>query len=438
MNATRTPSHIRVFAPRNLRRTIRLGVKSIWLHGLRSLLTVLGIVFGVCSVIAMLAVSEGASESVQEQIRRLGSNNIIIQSTKPPEEQQSNSGGRPTALEYGLKYADMITIRNVLPSVEIIVPSRIIREYVRHRERSVEAEIKGTVPWYPEMRKQRVARGRFLSEVEMDTRANVCVLGATLAKELFPIDDPIGKSVRIRNDYYQVIGIMEESGTPDSVSLDPKAKGAVLQMYLPLPAARDRFGETLFKRTSGSFESERVELHEAIVKVAKIEDVVETGKIIDEILERPRRKRDYSITVPLELLRNAEETKRVFNIVLGAIAGISLVVGGIGIMNIMLATVTERTREIGIRRALGAKRRDIVTQFLVETVILSGTGGLIGVALGISIPFFITYFSNMPTRVTFWAPFLAFSISGLVGVIFGIYPALRAADMDPVEALRHE
>lgn len=437
MNAIQRPQHIGVFSPRALKRTVRLGVKSIWLHGLRSLLTVLGIVFGVCSVIAMLAVSEGASQNVQEQIRRLGSNNIILESKKPPDEEESR-GGRPRALEYGLTYKDMRTIENVVPGVTVIVPARVIREYVRRSKHNVEAEITGTVPWYPAMRKRRVARGRFISEIDMDTRANVCVLGPAIANELFPIDDPIGKSVRVRSDYYRVVGMMEAAGTPTAASADPNVKGMVYQLFIPLTAARDRFGETLVKRSSGSFQSEKVELHEAVIQVANIDDVVETGKIIDEILAGARKRRDYSVTVPLELLQNAEETKRIFNIVLGAIAGISLIVGGIGIMNIMLATVTERTREIGIRRALGAKRRDIIMQFLVETVILSGTGGIIGVALGISIPFFITYFSDMPTQVTPWAPILAFSISGLVGIVFGIYPAMRAADMDPVEALRHE
>lgn len=431
-------SHVGLFSATRLKRTVRLGIKSIWLHRLRSLLTILGIVFGVCSVISMLAVGEGASQSVQDQIRRLGSNNIIIESVKPPNEQLT-TGGRPTALEYGLTYADIQTIRNVLPSVRIVVPARIISEYVWRHSKSVDCKIKGTVPWYPEMKKRRIARGRFFTDTEMEANLNVCVLEPEMAHHLFPIDDPIGKSVKVRSDYYRVIGVMEsETLTLAGEAPGSDVKGIAHAMYIPLTAARSRFGETLFKRSSGSFESERVELHEATIQVRELDDVVETGIIVDEILASKRKKRDYAITVPLELLRNAEETKRVFNMVLGAIAGISLIVGGIGIMNIMLASVTERTREIGIRRALGAKRRDIVLQFLVETVILSASGGIMGVLLGIMIPYVITYMSGMPTHVTFWSPLLAFSISAMVGVIFGMYPALRAADMDPVEALRHE
>jgi putative ABC transport system permease protein len=209
-------------------------------------------------------------------------------------------------------------------------------------------------------------------------------------------------------------------------------------MFIPLTSAKNRIGETVLKRRSGSFEAEKVELHEAIIKVKNQDAVEEVSLIVGDIMERTHKKKDYEIIVPLELLQQAEKTKRMFNIVLGAIAAISLLVGGIGIMNIMLATVSERTREIGIRRALGAKRRDIIWQFLIETVILSATGGILGVALGVAVPFCITWFSGMLTIITPWSPLLAFSISALIGVVFGIYPALRAANMDPVEALRHE
>jgi putative ABC transport system permease protein len=185
-------------------------------------------------------------------------------------------------------------------------------------------------------------------------------------------------------------------------------------------------------------EAERVELHEVTVQVQDRDRVVNVSQAVENLLQRNHKKKDYQIIVPLELLRRAERTKQIFNVVLGSIAAISLIVGGIGIMNIMLASVTERTREIGIRRALGAKRADIIVQFLIESVILSGSGGLLGVGLGVTIPYLVTLFVGMATIVTFWSPAIAFSISGLVGVVFGIYPAFRAAQMDPVEALRHE
>jgi len=209
-------------------------------------------------------------------------------------------------------------------------------------------------------------------------------------------------------------------------------------MFIPLETARSRYGEVLLRRRSGSIEAERVELHELTVKVNTLEEVTSAAQALKAVLQRNHPKKDYQMIVPLELLKRAERTKQIFNIVLGSIAAISLLVGGIGIMNIMLASVTERTREIGIRRALGARRRDIVIQFLVETVILSGTGGILGVVLGLIIPFIVSHAAGMKTIVTFWSPMLAFTISALVGVVFGIYPAIRAAKMDPVEALRHE
>jgi len=425
--------------------TIKLGLKSLWLHRLRSLLTVLGIVFGVCSVIAMLAIGEGASYEAQEQIRSLGSNNIIVRSVKPPEEKSSTSQ-RTWLLEYGITYADLERIRATLPGVEILVPARIMRQDVWNGGRRIDCDLYGTVPWYPEVNNHRVARGRFFTETEMNDGTYVAVLDAGVESALFPIDPAIGNTLRAGSHYYRVIGVMEPQSariTKDGASTPPAnnangASGAPNRIYVPLNAARKQFGEILVNQQSGSFEATRVELHEATVKVARLEDVVDTAQVIADLLAANHRKTDYEVVVPLELLRQAERTKRIFNIVLGAIAAISLLVGGIGIMNIMLASVTERTREIGIRRALGAKRRDIIIQFLVETVLLSGAGGVLGVILGIAIPMVITWFAGMKTIVTLWSPFIAFSISAMVGVVFGLYPALRAANMDPVEALRHE
>lgn len=424
-----------------LRRTFRLGFRSLWMHRLRSLLTVLGIVFGVASVIAMLAVGEGASHEAQEQIRRLGSNNIILRSLKPPEEDKP-SANRSYVVEYGLKYSDIERIRATIPGVSVVVPARVMRNYIWRISHRVDCDIMGTVPWYPEMQGLVIREGRYFTEEEMEANKNVCVIDIGTAEQLFPIDAPIGKTVRIGSTYYTVVGVMERA-TPtqtgeSGAAASSGSKPAAYRIYIPLSTAKNRFGETLMKRRSGSFEAERVELHEATVKVRNQDDVVETAAIIEGLLARDRKKKDYEMVVPLELLRQAERTKQIFNIVLGSIAAISLLVGGIGIMNIMLATVTERTREIGIRRALGAKRRDIVIQFLIETVILSSSGGIVGVALGISVPFIIAQFAGMTTIITFWSPAIAFSISAFVGIVFGIYPALRAAQMDPVEALRHE
>jgi len=436
----------------HLRRSFHLGVRSLWLHRLRSLLTVLGIVFGVCSVIAMLAVGEGASSEAQEQIRRLGSNNIILRSVKPAGQDRPSSG-TSRVLEYGLTYADVNQIEATIPGVRVILPARVVRKEVWNGTRRIDAEILGTVPNYIDLHQLELAGGRYFADIDLRSQANVAVLSAEAGAELFPIDQPVGRSIRVDQDYYQVIGVMRHTahrassgGGGGMMDLGGNGGGGggaldaptAMRIYIPLTAARHRFGEILIRRSAGSFEAERVELHEATVQVGNQEEVEDIAMIVSDILTKNHRRQDYEIVVPLELLRQAERTKQIFNIVLGAIAAISLIVGGIGIMNIMLASVTERTREIGIRRALGAKRRDIVLQFLIETVILSGAGGIIGVVLGVIIPFGIEFFADMTTIVTPWAPALAFGISALVGIVFGIYPAIRAANMDPVEALRHE
>jgi putative ABC transport system permease protein len=428
------------FSPARLGRTLRMAIRSLWLHRLRSLLTVLGIVFGVCSVIAMLAIGEGASFEAQEQIKNLGSQNVILRSVKPPEEQKvSDRANQSYVLQYGLTYTDIERIRSTIPGVTVIVPSRIMRDYVWNISRRVDCEITGTVPWYPEMRNHHVSSGRFFNDADMESSGSVCVLGAEMVKTLFPLDSPLGRDVRVGGGYYRVIGVMEpRSKVVKTEESQGSVQGSANQMFIPLETAKTRYGEVLVKRRSGSIEAENVQLHEVTVKVASREQVVPVADAIKAVLNHHHKKKDYDVIVPLELLKRAERTKQIFNIVLGSIAAISLLVGGIGIMNIMLATVTERTREIGIRRALGAKRRDIVTQFLVEAVLLSGAGGLFGVALGIAIPMLVTWFAGMKTIITFWSPLIAFSISALVGILFGLYPALRAAEMDPVEALRHE
>jgi putative ABC transport system permease protein len=389
----------------------------------------------------MLAIGEGASYEAQEQIKNLGSQNIILRSVKPPDEEKvSQRNNESFILRYGLTYADIRRIQATIPGVTVVVPGRLMRDYVWYISRRIDSEILATVPWYTSMRNQRLVQGRFFTDREMEDKANVCVISAEMAERLFPLERPLSRDVRVGSDYYRVIGILEpqhRKATGEESAAAGKGNAAG-RMFIPLETAKTRYGETLIKERSGSVEAERVQLHEVTVKVADREQVMAVADAIKEGMDRTHKKKDYEMVVPLELLRRAERTKQIFNVVLGSIAAISLLVGGIGIMNIMLATVTERTREIGIRRALGARRQDIVTQFLVEAVMLSGMGGLLGVVLGLAIPFAVSYFAHMVTIVTFWSPVLAFTISAVVGVAFGLYPAQRAARMDPVEALRHE
>jgi putative ABC transport system permease protein len=423
-------------------RVVKVGFKSLWNHRLRSLLTMFGIVFGVSSVIAMLAVGEGASYEAQERIKRLGSNNIILHSVKPPEGQKSTAADVEFRVrKYGLRYLDVERLQDTIPGISVVVPLREISSVVSHEHQKVDVIIRATVPFYPEIKNRNVARGRFFNEVENAARANVCVLGTDAANALFPAEDPLGETVRVGSDFYRVVGVVSPDVNASKTAQEnsnAESESSKYEIFVPLSSAKSRFGELLIRRSSGSMEAERVELHELTVQINDLDAVAEIAAIIATDLNRTHDKEDYEMTVPLTLLNQAKRSKRMFSIVLGTIAGISLLVGGIGIMNIMLASVTERTREIGIRRAMGARRRDIISQFLIETVILSGIGGLLGVALGVTIPFIIETVAEMDTIIVYWSPLLAYSISAIVGVIFGIYPAMRAANMDPVEALRHE
>jgi putative ABC transport system permease protein len=427
------------------KRTAKLGIKSLWMHKLRSSLTALGIIFGVSSVIAMLAIGEGASRAAQEQIARLGSRNIIIKTVPPPEDKDVGSQEQ-TMRVYGLTYLDAERFRNSLPNIEVVVPSRRIIQQVWYRNRKISVEIIGTVPWYPEISTVKVISGRFLGSIDMHNRQGVCVVDENVVKELFVLDDPLNQDVKILGDYYRVVGIVSAAqavsaeNAIDSGAAKGKSQGGanVGNIYIPLTTVKNRFGEISLQFGSGGRSIEKVELQEVIVKVDSIDQVLPTRDTLEAILNRFHRKNDYQVVVPLELLKQARQTQRIFSIVLGSIAAISLLVGGIGIMNIMLATVSERTREIGIRRALGAKKRDIIIQFLSETLMLTFLGGILGISLGSLIPFLVTYFGKMPTVITGLSLVLAFGISGAIGIIFGLYPAYRAANMDPIESLRHE
>jgi putative ABC transport system permease protein len=422
---------------------VRLGIKSLMLHKLRSALTMLGIIFGVCSVIAMLAIGEGASYAAQEAIKKLGSNNILIRSLKPPEaarQQQGGGGPRGMSLKYGLTYADGARLQATIPGVKRVVPSRIIRENVRFGRMEVPCQVIGTLPFFTEVTGVELVRGRFLADMDERHQNNVCVITDGLAQRLFPTQDPLRHSVKVDAFYYRVVGIIRETGKAEQRTQAGKMEGQPLDnnVYIPLSTSRTRFGEVLIRRTAGSLEAEEVQLRPITVQMQDTAAVETADPQIKTLLKRFHDQNDYELIVPLELLREAEATKRRFNVVLGSIAAISLLVGGIGIMNIMLANVTERTREIGVRRALGAKRRDITLQFLVETVVLSIGGGLIGVLVGMLTPVVVSMATDVKTIVTLWSVLVAFGISGAVGIIFGLYPARAAAMLDPIEALRHE
>ena len=414
---------------------IRLGVTDVWRHKTRSFLTMLGMVFGVGSVIAMLAVGEGASHQALESIKRLGSQNIMVNSVKPTsDESMSSSATRGARLAvYGLLNDDEARINETVPGVEKTVPARMVRRNARFNERQLELRVVETIPEWFEVVPRPVLAGRVLNAADVESRANVCVLTEFGVRKLLAAETMIGQRVRLGGGVFEVVGIVknESGGTVRAPDSDADA-------YIPMATAARLFGVANIRYSAGGMEGERVELSQIIVKMRDT-TVVEAGaKAIEAMLKRFHKKQDFKIDVPLSLLREAEKTKRTYNIVLGAIAGISLLVGGIGIMNIMLASVTERTKEIGIRRAIGARKSRIVVQFLINTCVLSIGGGLAGLVVGVTIPLLITFFTNMPTVIQPYSMVLAFGISVGIGIVFGLYPALRAASLDPIEALRHE
>lgn len=417
-------------------RTFRLGLKSLAVHKLRSTLATLGIVLGVASVIVMLAVAEAARFEAVRQIKQLGATNIIVRSVKPTRDTQGNT---QEILSYGVTQEDLERINETIPSVISVTPLREFRKEVRHLAHKLEARVVGVMPGYQAMNGLRLSKGRFLNKLDNDRLSNVCVLAAETATTLFPLEDPLGKTVRVgEQHFYQVIGVTQTKASSAGVGSSFAAQDYNRDVYIPFATDSVRFGKVLIYERAGTFEAERLQISQITVAVDDTAHVRKTAEIIEGLLKQFHKKEDYSLTVPLDLLERAEEVQRTFAYVLGAIASISLVVGGIGIMNIMLATVSERTGEIGIRRALGANRRDILAQFLVETVVLSGGGGVLGVITGIALSLLVTHVFALETILRPWSPILAFAVSIAVGVIFGMYPARRAAMMDPIEALRHQ
>ncbi len=417
-----------------LGRNIWLGIENLLLHKLRSFLTMLGVVFGVGSVVAMLSVGEGASKEALEQIKKLGSNNIIISSMKSAEEEATSTAYSRMSI-YGLTYEDYRRLAQSFKDIQQTAPVKLMRRDSRLYDRVMELRVVGTTPEWFELVPRQVLAGRVLLRSDQEKYAPVAVLTEFGARKILATESTIGQTVRMGSAQFEVIGIVKsESGQAGNIQIPDQDVDA----YVPIEVARRYFGDIFTKRTSSGEEREKVELHQMIIQVDDPKKVEAVAAGVERMLEQFHKKKDYVVSVPLALLKQAEAMKRRFNIVLGSIAGISLLVGGIGIMNIMLASVTERTREIGIRRAIGAKRRQIVYQFLIETVVLSTMGGIIGLGVGALIPLLITYFSGMVTLMTLKGILVPLLISMTIGILFGLYPAVHAAKVDPIVALRHE
>jgi len=415
---------------------LRTALRGVLMHKLRSMLTVLGLVFGVASVIVMLAVAEGASRQAQETIAALGVKNIIVRSVKPTttESDIDDNGGE---LEYGVTYDDLRRITDTLTSVVRVTPLREFPQEARYGAHNLDARLVGVNPSYFEMNRIELARGRFLDPADLKSRGNVCVIGHEISSEIFRGRSPLGKSIQVGNQlFFRIVGVQQYKTPSAGVGSSLSAQDMNRDIVIPLTTDRSRFGDVITRRQQSGYEEYRLELSQVTVEVADTNQVKSTASALEGLLAKYHPNKDFAITIPLDLLEQAQETQRIFNFVLGSTAAISLLVGGIGIMNIMLASVSERTREIGIRRALGAKQKDIVFQFLVETASLSLFGTLLGIIVGLGAPSLVSWMSGMKTIVTPWSVLAAAAVSLSVGVIFGIYPARQAAQLDPIEALR--
>lgn len=435
-------------------RTLKLGIKSLLLHPLRSLLTVLGIFIGVASVIWLLAISEGISQEAQRQIEKLGADTIMIRSVKPPSEKLATQGVTP----YGLTREEYSMLVSTIPTIKSAIPIREIRRQFQYESRTVDGRMVGCTSEYADVTRLEIDRGHFITEAEDFNRVNVCVLAAKLAEKLFPYEDPIGKRIYVpeNTDFYSVVGVVKAREASAAIGGSMDSQDFSSDIYIPIRTLQLRIGDIVFRSSGSTREGEMIELNQITVRVDKVDNVRSTAALIDSALSSHKNMEDIGVVVPLELLEQARTTRLMFMVFMGLVAAISLLVGGIGIMNIMLATVTERTREIGIRRALGAKQQDIILQFLVESAVLSVVGGVTGILAGlfcqpaVSIAKDIvaknypTVFNSLPEVVRKLTPSIvlesipiAFFISIFIGIVFGLFPAVRAAKMNPIDALRH-
>jgi putative ABC transport system permease protein len=414
----------------NLTEFLRLAWESVVGNKMRSLLTMLGIIIGVASVIIMISISAGTSASIEERITGLGSNLVYVSSAF------SRMGARMGAVvmggesEGGLVFDDATAVAEEVNGVEAVVVEQSSSETVKVGSIVLDGvTIVGSTPGFPSVREIKIKDGRYFNQQEVDRKQKVAVLGYEITQELFDEADPIGQTVTVGDAKLTVIGVFAERGMVSGVDFDS-------QLYTPITVVFQKFTPSMFARIMGN----RVRMI-----YVKIENLEEMDKVIEQIsLLLAKRhdvsldEADFTITTQQDIIQTQESTTAAFRNLLAWVAGVSLIVGGIGIMNIMLVSVTERTREIGIRQSIGATPNDIRWQFLTEALLLSLVGGLIGVLVGIAGSWIFGEISEMRTVIVSTSIVLAFTSAALVGIFFGFYPANKAAQLDPIEALRHE
>lgn len=410
-------------------RDAELGFKNLTLHRTRSLLTMLGMIFGVAAVVAMLSIGAGARQKVMALIEQMGVNNLIVEA-KETLEWQAHSKIRKTSP--GLTLQDFRVLNDDIAGVVGATPrKRLIPSKVIPKPQQEMPAVYGVKPVYRQIAGLQMIDGQFFTDHDEENGAPVCVLGASAKWGLFGSATAIGEYVKVNEVWFRVIGVVSPQLSSENSVGGAPAIDANNIIYVPLQSA--------FQRLEDSYSDMRDEIDGIYVELGNASDIPDAAQLTRAILDSSHHGADdFSIIVPAELLAEQKRTEHLFNIVMVAIASISLLVGGIGIMNIMLASILERTREIGLRRAVGARRSDIVRQFVVEATMISFAGGTIGVVFGFIISRSIAWFAGWSTIVTFSSIALAFLVSISVGLIFGIYPATKAARLDPVEAIRYE
>jgi len=446
-----------------------IAIEAVLANRIRSVLTALGIIFGVAAVIAMLAIGNGAQQEILEQIKLVGVNNIII---KPIIEQteenleESDESIEKKKFTPGLTLADKESIISTVPGITSISPEILLETYIIKNGIRRSAKLVGVEPAYFDIFNFNLAEGLMFNDEQLKKGEPVCIIGKSIKAKFFPSENPIGKMIKCGPHWLKVIGVLEERLISSSSISKLGIRDYNMDVYTPLQTVLVRYKnramltEDMIRQSNtsssgnffiigggGSSSSSSTsntptnyhQLDRLVVQVSETPKLNPTAEIISRLLERKHYEViDYEIEIPELLLKQQQRTNDIFNWVLGAIAGISLIVGGIGIMNIMLASVLQRIKEIGLRLSIGAKKTDIIAQFMFEAVMISVTGGMIGIILGISMAFAVSEFANIPTIITFSSILISFGVAATVGMIFGIAPARNAANQDPITSLRYE
>ncbi len=453
------------FLSQRLLANLFIAIDAVTVNKIRSLLTALGIIFGVAAVISMLAIGNGAQQEILNQIKLVGVNNIVI---KPIIEQKEEKLQEQVGQQVKKKFSPGLTLRDVksivesIPGISSISPEIILDTYVIRNGLRRSAKLVGVETSYFNIYNFSLLEGDYFNSEQKKLGSPVCIIGYGIKSKFFPTENPVGKSIKIGSNWLTIVGVLAERKLSSTSISKLGIRDFNMDVYAPLQTILIRFKDRdrvtaeavrlaaqqskgmVFNNTpdANANQEEKKNYHQLdrlVIQVNETKKLQSTAEIVSRLLERRHYAViDYEIEIPELLLKQQQRTNDIFNYVLGAIAGISLLVGGIGIMNIMLASVLERIKEIGLRLSLGAKKSDVVQQFLFEAVMISVSGGIIGVILGVSIAYGVTTIANIPTLITFSSIALSFGVAASVGLIFGIAPARRAAQQDPITSLRYE